>query len=1047
MVSLDVEGKSHLLLLCQTGEAALWDGQQWKKILIPSEANARCLAGAASSVTHDFWLTTHRSLYRIDPRTGIAERQLAFDEGSPAYGIGVDVARKSLWLIGPTWAGCMRLQPSNGASKRIDILNENLDLHVALRLDPHLDVQDDGRGGVWFGNNFTVMHLTGPGRLKKMSEINGLAAEGETCLFKDREQNLWIMSPRGMTKVIHQRFANYDHEQGLLHDEVTAVCELRDGTMVLGHPGGLSILGAKGIETVPIEGTSPRSRVMDLSVGPNGHAWVACDYVGVGRLERKERGSDPAWSIHWLPNSLHRRAISICPDREGILWVGTAEGLYQIQDDKVIPLSIPALDGLENRGVRRIVKATDGSMLLATMTKGIMGIREGRSLPWSTQRTNRNTFTVLEDSQGRIWGGSKQGLLILREKHFEYSEAPRLRQTIYDLLEDADHRLWIGTDNGVYVWNGKGLQYFNVSKGLVGTEINRAALFEDSHRRIWIGTDRGVSRYNPSLDTRVAMKPIVSLKYAEVEGARHDLHHPLSLPAASNDLTFQFSVSSFIDEDGVLFQTKLENFDDKWSDWRKLPLRIVRYTNLPAGEYRFHVRARDVEGNESDAALSARIHIELPFYAQTWFLVLNGLFLLVLIWAGFQFFAQRRYAHDLETQIRLHTEKLQKAERTQAQIARLESLGALAGGIAHDFNNLLTAITGYNSLIAETSHLDSEASGFVQEIQKACARAQALTRQLLTFSSGGTPVREITSIQDIIRDACGFALMGSTLECRLDLPDDLPAVNVDSGQFHQVFNNLILNARQAMPGGGVLRISARVLAGEDKDNPQIQIEVTDEGRGIPADVLGQIFDPYFTTKEEGSGLGLAIVHSIVTKHGGTVSAENNVQHGAPTGVTQGSTFRITIPAAVGRPKPASLPQESSTLEPCRILIMDDQDAIRTFVRTALQHQGCEVAEADEGETAIAAYEAALKAERPFCAVIMDLTIPGGMGGLEASRTILSIDPQAQLVVTSGYANEPILADYESFGFVGRLGKPFSVNELIQVLTRIQQKAGARMSAD
>ncbi len=1031
MVSMEIDEKSHLLLLSRRGFAALWDGRQWISVKLESSKDPVFLACAATSAPQAFWMSTEDALVRVDPRTGKATRVLEFGTGSPAYGIGYDASNEALWLVGTTWVGRMSLLLDQQDPAVLEILHADIDMEVALRLDRHIEVQDDGRGGVWFGNAFTIRHLVGGHKLRQVTRSNGLAAEGLTSLFKDREQNIWIISQRGMTKVINQRFENYDREQGLLHDEVTAVSALADGTIVLGHPGGLTLLDPAGTRTIRIEGTSPKSRVMDLSLDPDGRMWVACDYVGVGLLDLGEGLDQAGAGILWLPNPPNRRIYSICHDANGITWVGTTYGLYRIEGHKFIHAPLPAPASKNSSAVRRVRTSPDGGLLMATMSRGILK-RKGKNYePWSIEPEARSTFTFLTDSDGMIWGGSKSGLLILRGDQFRFSQHPRISRPVYGLLEDSRHNIWIGTDKGIYSWNGDGLRYFDVNKGLVGAEINRAALFEDSRQRIWIGTDRGVSCYDPMLDTRVACKPILTLKGVETSGTLHELKEPLSLASDSRDLVFRFSVSSFMDEDGVRFQTWLENFDQGWSTERRLPLNQVRYTNLPAGSYRFHIRATDVEGNRSMDITSSRLTIERPFYSQMWFLTLNAVLVLGLGWAGFLFLSQRRHAHDLETQIRLHTEKLRKAERTQAQIARLESLGALAGGIAHDFNNLLTAITGYTSLIGETSRLDDQASGFVSEVEKACARAKTLTRQLLTFSTGGMPIRAVASMHEIIQDAVSFAMLGSTLDCIIDIPDDLPAVNVDAGQFHQVFNNLIINARQAMPDGGTLRISARVLMDKPGAEQQIQINVADEGSGIPEDILDQIFDPYFTTKSEGSGLGLAIIHSIVTKHGGAVVAESNAGGGA--------VFRLTIPTATEAPLPRSASRDLLQVEPCRVLIMDDQSAIRHFVRSALEHRDCEVEEAENGDVAVSLYEDSLASDTPYCAVIMDLTIPGGMGGLRAAEIILAMDPRAQLIVTSGYANEPIMADHEAFGFVDRLGKPFAVKDLMEVLNHVQQR--------
>ena len=365
---------------------------------------------------------------------------------------------------------------------------------------------------------------------------------------------------------------------------------------------------------------------------------------------------------------------------------------------------------------------------------------------------------------------------------------------------------------------------------------------------------------------------------------------------------------------------------------------------------------------------------------------------------------------------------------------KLESIGLLAGGIAHDFNNVLTAVLGNISLAAmfiEKGHKSSDPLG---EAEKAAKQASALARQLLTFASGGQPVKCAVSLQKVIEDSVSLVVRGSNVTTVVEVPEDLPPIESDAGQMGQVFYNLIINAVQAMPEGGTITITAGELTLAD-NNPlslppgrYVRVTCADQGCGISPENLKNIFDPYFTTKTGGTGLGLASVHSIVNKHRGHISVSS--------AAGRGTTFELILPASLQRPAAATI-RDSGPLESGSgghsVLVMDDEDMIRDLAAALLEELGYRVTTCSSGEAAIELYRAAFFAGTPFRAVIMDLTVPGGMGGKEAARSILDIDPAARLIVSSGYSTDPVMAESREFGFCGAVFKPYSAGEIAAVL--------------
>jgi len=378
------------------------------------------------------------------------------------------------------------------------------------------------------------------------------------------------------------------------------------------------------------------------------------------------------------------------------------------------------------------------------------------------------------------------------------------------------------------------------------------------------------------------------------------------------------------------------------------------------------------------------------------------------------------------TERRLMEEELVKAQK-------LESVGVLAGGIAHDFNNILSSIRGNIDLATLDILPGGTAFAYLDKAMRACQHAANLTAQLLTFSRGGTPVKRPASIAKLIRDASDFALSGSNVRCELDLPDDSLAAEVDEGQINQVFHNLILNAVQAMPEGGNIRVRAeKVPSSTQVELPlepgeYVMLSIQDHGSGIKKEHLRRIFDPYFTTKQTGSGLGLAVVHSIIDKHDGYVRVESKLGEGA--------TFHVYLPACAAElVRTRSLRDDIVTGEG-RVLLMDDDEMVIDIAGEMLARLGYDAEFASNGSEVIELYEDARGSGAPFDAVILDLTIRGGMGGREVVGRLREIDPGVKAIASSGYSDDPVMADFEAHGFVGVIPKPYEMRSLSEMLKK------------
>jgi PAS domain S-box-containing protein len=378
-----------------------------------------------------------------------------------------------------------------------------------------------------------------------------------------------------------------------------------------------------------------------------------------------------------------------------------------------------------------------------------------------------------------------------------------------------------------------------------------------------------------------------------------------------------------------------------------------------------------------------------------------------------------------------------KSEAERLIMQKLQSVGTLAGGIAHDFNNILLGLFGNISIAMDDLSKEHPSYAPLEEAEKSMSRAVRLTKQLLTFSKGGDPVKESVSLGDMVTEVARFDLTGSNVSLICQAAEDVWPVDADRGQIQQVVSNLVINARQAMPNGGhlIVTLENADLPAEAvpslKKGRYVKVSVQDEGEGISPKVIAKIFDPYFTTKQSGNGLGLATVWSIINKHNGHI--------GVVSELGKGTTFTFFLPVASSPLTDESTPPASECPAPTRtakILVMDDEASVCRLVVRMLASCGYSVATAPNAQEALALYRQARETEAPFDLVIMDLTIPGGPGGKDVIKDLLELDPHVRAIVSSGYAEDPIMSDPAAYGFKGTVAKPYTARSLREVVASV-----------
>jgi signal transduction histidine kinase/CheY-like chemotaxis protein len=1021
-------GRPAIILAGTDNELKYFDGDVLRTLSLNGAPTQPAWCGVAV-VDSLVFAATPQGLFSV-PRNALA-RGLEHVEGTPRIPIvslAYDEIRDILWLVGLDWIGTLE----RGGIK---ILHRIRRLDPSLRYGPFSCVPDD-IGGLYYGNQNYLYRFDGWGGTDPMGRNSGIIDEGCLSLFRDREGNIWVTGLRGISRIDGIRFASFSKDNGLFDDEVTAVLERKSGGIVLGHPCGLTFIDGT-MRRMAVTDDKQLERILDLTEDGAGRLWVAANEGGLIRIDADDRKT-----VFGVKDGLDPQIRSVLVDRRGRLWVLGNERIFIRAGDRFDPVPIEVPGIRSHPGFRILYEASDGTVYAGTSVFGAIALEEKKNprvFAAGTSSAN-SVYSICKAADSTLYVGTYDGLYRESKGVLKLSvpPGPAIDRPVYFIIEDRENRLWFGTDNGVYRWNGDDLSHFTAENGLLGRETNRAAGLVDSQGRVWIGTDRGVSVYHEEYDKRRKVLPAVTLDSLQTADAAYSLEDTVSLNYDQNSFTVSFRTILFSSEERIRIMSRLEGCEPEWSEPYASPERQLRYTNLPPGKYVFHLQAAVENGPWSETASSQPIIIRGPFWSSLWFRLLAGALAALFAWSVIALFLQRRYASLLRKEVEIKVAEKREMEKELARAGKLKSMGILAGGIAHDFNNFLAAIMGNLSMLEASRHLSDEDKELTSHALAAAKRARSLTSQLLTFSKGGTPVLETGDIRSIIREIAAFIMRGSKSSCVFDLPEDLRNVEMDADQISQVINNILLNARQAMPGGGVIEIRARnheySLSGAGPRLPSpgsyVAIEIEDHGEGIPASIIEHIFDPYFTTRPDGTGLGLTTAYSIVEKHGGRIEVRS--VEGSGTAVS----FYLPAAAKTASDKTTTPAETAAEVRRARVLVMDDDDAVRTLTAQMLGMLGHSTGVALNGREALDLYRKGMEDGRPWDIVIMDLTIPGGMGGRETIGPLLQMDPGARVIVLSGYSNDDVLANYGTYGFRARLAKPFTKDDLARAISAV-----------
>jgi len=815
-----------------------------------------------------------------------------------------------IWVLGRNWVGWIE-------KGKIKILNDKFEFPSALEFESPKLIP--GKNNILYVGNyyfsFYINKLTG--KLYPMTHKNGFASDGGTSIFLDKEENVWITGMRGIDKLSNLFLQNYDVSNGLLDNEVTAICEYSSGKLILGHNEGISIFTNGKIDKIDFPHGrniySGSNRVLDLCKAKDGTIWIAASALGLGKM-------DINGNLSWIkiPNSYSATSVNI--DKNGKLWVAANSGIYSIQNGKV---DEEKEFNNNNHFFRRINITKDNEIYFSSAYGIKCKIDNKVSSITSTENIGANeVFNVYKDNKNRIFAGTKVGLYIIQNKSLiKFSENGFIiDKAVYTITQDTRGNYWFGTNDGVIKWDGnKYVQTFTTGNGLLGKDVNRAALSQDSFGNMWIGTESGMTCYKPEYDNNVTPVPeILFVNVEDIEGNKYSLTKNLNLPNKTNTLYFNFRGISFINEDLIKYKIKLEGFDADWYEVNQSQIDKIRYTNLKPGDYKLLVSAKNVSGDWSKAVSSPVITIQTPFYVKLWFVLLIITIFLLLLYLFYKLSLKRLYFLKLEEQVQLRTSELKESEnelrkshaeleekvkeRTNELAKANEQLSEMVASkdkffsiIAHDMKSSFSGLLGYTEVlkVGADSMTHQEISDYSDNLHKHSQNSFNLLENLLNWSMLQTGRMDFIPIKFDLYQEIQFVLdlvEANALSKNINISNDVKEftfVRADENMLRTVLYNLVTNAIKFTFKGGEVKISS------DEKDGFIIISVSNNGVIISEEDIGKLFKlttkikTEGTSKEKGTGLGLLICKEMIDKHNGKITVESSED--------KGTTFCVWLP--------------------------------------------------------------------------------------------------------------------------------------------------------
>lgn len=518
--------------------------------------------------------------------------------------------QEKLWVLSEKWLGYIQHNKFAIATNKFQLPHPSI-FYYAF-------VNSDKKGNVFFGNIWAKYYISKNSTVPvPLMFDNGFSSHGATSIFIDREQNIWITDTRGINKINNLKVINYYKSNGMLEDEVTAIAEMNDGKIVLGHNTGLSILSNNDFKQVEFPDLKFNTRrVADIMKDLAGNIWFVSLSQGLGKIK-------PNGDITWFNSDKYPSTNVVHQDKTGRIWVGAERKLLYLKDNQLVEFELFK----EKQNIIRKIFSNDKGGIYIAGSDGLWSLNGNKveRIPSPSDKKADNVFSYYRGKNGVEFVGTMNGLYVIENDSIvKYrKKGIEINSPVFFILQDKGGNYWIGSNNGVYKWDGESrIEVYDVNNGLAGWETNRAAGILDSKGRVWIGTDRGLSCFEPDYDKAVIPVPVVKfLAVEDSKGVPYDLNLKTTVKYSNNTLVFRFRGISYFNEDLMLYKYKLEGFDQEWQEASQSMLDKVKYIGLRPGKYTFCVMAKNFSGEWSEVTKSAIIRIAPPVYLTWWFLL------------------------------------------------------------------------------------------------------------------------------------------------------------------------------------------------------------------------------------------------------------------------------------------------------------------------------------------------------------------------------------------------------------------------------------------